>query len=116
MNDRTAKRLLDALTACRQIEAITSGFDLQSYLRDEVVRLASERLLEIIGEALNVASRDEPNLLKSIPDISFAVGLRNKIAHDYDDISDEVIWDTIAHDIPTLRLRIEAAMENAPPL
>lgn len=116
MNDRTAKRLLDALTACRQIEAITSGFDLQAYLHDEVVRLASERLLEVVGEALNVASRDEPELLNSIPDIAFAVGLRNKIAHDYDDISNEIIWDTITHDIPAMRLQIEVVMENAPPL
>jgi len=81
-----------------------------------VVRLAIERLLEIVGEALNVASRDEPALIQAIPDIALAIGLRNKIAHDYDDISDEVIWDTITNDIPAMRRHIEAAMADAPPL
>jgi uncharacterized protein with HEPN domain len=42
--------------------------------------------------------------------------MRNKIAHDYDDISDEVIWDTVTNDVPTLRWQLEAAMESAPPL
>jgi len=116
MNERIATRLHDALTACRRIESITSGLDLTAYLQNDVVRLAIERLLEITGEALNVASRDEPELLAAIPDIALAVGLRNKIAHDYDDISDEVIWDTITTDIPTMRRQIEAAMADAPPL
>ncbi len=65
---------------------------------------------------MNVASRDEPGLVAAIPDIALAVSLRNKIAHDYDDISDDVIWDTITNDIPTMRRHIEAAMMDAPPL
>lgn len=116
MNDRTAKRLLDALTACRQVEAITRGLDLKGYLENQVIRLATERLLEIIGEALSVAARDDPTVVEVVPDLRFAVGLRNKIAHEYDDISDEVIWDTVSNDIPGLRRKLEVAMEQAPPL
>lgn len=115
MNERTVTRLHDALTACQQIESIASGLDLSAYLQNDVIRLAIERLLEITGEALNVASRDEPGLVAAIPDIALAVGLRNKIAHDYDDISDEIIWDTITNDIPAMRRQIEAAMADAPP-
>lgn len=34
------------------------------------------------------------------------VGLRNKIPHGYDGISDEVVWDTVATDIPVLLAKI----------
>ncbi|MGI8404393.1 MAG: HepT-like ribonuclease domain-containing protein [Thermomicrobiales bacterium] len=32
--------------------------------------------------------------------------MRNKISHGYDSISDEVVWDTVATDIPVLLAKI----------
>lgn len=116
MNERTAKRLLDAHAAVSLPIEITRGFDADRYLSDHVIRLASERLLEIAGEALSIASREDPALRAVIPDLSFAIAMRHKIIHGYDHISDEAVWDTIVHDIPRLLSQLDDAMKNAPPL
>ncbi len=47
-------------------------------------RSAAERQLEVIGEALNSARRQEPALEESIPNLQDWVSLRHFIAHQYD--------------------------------
>lgn len=116
MNERTAKRLLDAQSALSQLIGMTRGFDADRYANDQVIRLASERLLEIAGEALSIASREESELGTAIPDLSLAIAMRHKLIHGYAHISDEVVWDTIVHDVPRLLSQLDDAMKDAPPL
>jgi len=116
MNERTAKRLLDAHGALSQLIEITRSFDAQRYLSDRVIRLASARHPEIAGEALSGASREDSEFGTSIPDLSFAIAMRHEIIHGYDHISDEAVWDTIVHDVPRLLSELDQAMKDAPRL
>jgi uncharacterized protein with HEPN domain len=56
---------------------------------------AAERQLGIIGEALNSARRLEPALSDKIPNLQDWVSLRHFIAHQYDRIDMQIIWETM---------------------
>jgi uncharacterized protein with HEPN domain len=87
----TAKRLHDALTACNDLLELASGKDYEWYRRERYGRLAAERLLEIIGEALTVAVRTDPDLKELRPETQEAISLRNRIVHGYDRIDNAIV-------------------------
>jgi uncharacterized protein with HEPN domain len=103
---RAPKRLRDAHSACDELLQFTAGRSLDYYRNDRALRLVVERLFEIIGEALNKASDDDPSLVEIIPDMREIIGMRNQLIHGYWDIQDEVVWDTVNVDIPKLRDRL----------
>lgn len=102
--------LADALDAARSIERFRRDLDLDGFRADDLVRAAVERKLEIVGEALNRLSREEPELAQRIPDIGRIVGFRNVLAHGYDVVDDEIVWDAITIDLPELTTRVEAML------
>lgn len=114
MRNDLAKRLHDARTACIKIGVITEDIDFATYASNEIVRLAVERLLEIVGEALSVALRIDPTLQDRFPDLRRAVGLRNRIIHGYDDINDAVIWDIVRTNVPPLATELGVLLGDAP--
>ena len=102
--------LADALDAARSIERFRRGLDLDGFRADELVRAAVERKLEIVGEALNRLSREEPELAGRVPDITRIVAFRNVLAHGYEIVDDEVVWDAITSDLPELTMVVEALL------
>lgn len=110
MNVDLAKRLFDAHLAALKIETITHEMSFAEYELAETTRLAVERLLEIVGEALSVALRIDPELRTQFPDFHRAVGLRNRIIHGYDDINDVVIWDIVQTNLPPLICQLETLL------
>jgi len=72
----------------------------------------SSRKLEIVGEALNRLSRDHPELAARIPDIARIIGFRNVLAHGYDVVDDEVVWDAITSDLPELAAKVAALLDE----
>jgi uncharacterized protein with HEPN domain len=56
------------------------------------------------SQVLNRLERiDEANLEKRIPEYRKIIGLRNIIAHGYDIINDEALWDLVVNKVPKLR-------------
>lgn len=76
------------------------------YQRDVKTRKAVERNIEIIGEAVNRISNREDCTVK-IENAQKIIGTRNRIAHEYDNISDEIIWTIIMRELPKLRTEIQ---------
>jgi len=99
--------LRDARAACDELFAFTAGKTLDDYLSDRGLRLIVERLFEIVGEALSQAWQEDASLVDHIPDLREIVGMRHRIIHGYDRIRDDVLWDTVQHDIPKLRAHID---------
>ena len=83
-----------------------------AYDADIQLRLAGEAILHKLGEA---AARLPDRLTVDNPDISFraAKAMRNVIAHDYDRIDHDVVWVTLARDVPDLTRRIEALLSES---
>ena len=95
-------RLRSAAEAARLIVDRSSGRTFNDYLTDPAMRAMIERWLEKIGEALVQAQRTLPVLDLAIPDIYAISGLRNRIAHDYDDLDADIIWAAVTHNVPRL--------------
>jgi uncharacterized protein with HEPN domain len=113
---RTAKRLHDALTSCNKLALIAAAGAPVPPNGNNTEMLAAERLLEIIGEALKVATRTDPSHVVETIEIRHAISLRNRIAHDYDGIDDQIIWDAVRVNIPDLKQQIEDLLKQAPPV
>ena len=78
---------------------------------DRVLQLALAHLLLIVGEA---ATRVSPAGRVRFPEIpwSEAIGTRNFMAHGYDRMDYDVIWDTIAEHFPALVVALERALSG----
>lgn len=76
--------------------------DFFEFQNDLKTKKAVERNIEIIGEAVNrIINYKNRNIV--IQNASQIIGTRNRIAHEYDNISDEVIWTIIVRELPKLK-------------
>jgi len=112
MNPRSIKRLEDALEACVRVGDFTRDQTLEQFLGSNLLRSAVERQLEIIGEALGIASRDEPSVDNLIPEIPRIVALRNRLIHGYDSVDPELVWDIVKTKVPALMTQLEAVLKD----
>jgi uncharacterized protein with HEPN domain len=58
----------------------------------------------IIGEATKRIMEEWPEFVAQQPEFGWhrMTGMRNRIAHGYEDINFEVVWDTLAGELPRL--------------
>lgn len=102
--------LTDVVDAADAVASYTDGMDLTAYEADRLVRDAVERRLEIVGEALSRLSRYAPELAARVPDLSRAIGLRNIIAHGYDQVDDATLWAAATRSLPAMRSVVVAIL------
>ena len=106
MDDDISTWLFDVLQSINEIEGYfpgTKNFSL--YQADIRTKRAVERNLEIIGEAINRILEKEPDF--QIPEARKIISLRNRIIHEYDKVSDEIIWGIVINHIPILKKAVE---------
>ena len=96
------KLLFDALAAAKSIQEFSSNLDKETFMTDELIQSACERKFEIIGEALNRLRKQFPAIAADISEVDKIIGFRNIIAHGYDIVDSEMVWDTIQLCIPQL--------------
>jgi len=104
-------RLQHMLDASREAAALVAGRSRAEYDGDRILRLALIRLLEVVGEA---ASRIPMDFRDEHPEIPWfgIVGLRNRLIHGYDDVDYDVVWQTLADDIPSLVAALQEAIDG----
>lgn len=107
MNNQTRKRVFDAVQACLAIEQFTEGTDFAGYMGNAMMRAAVERQLEIIGEALNLATHADESLEVMLPEVRQIIGMRNRIIHGYDSVDHMIVWDVVQVKILPLRQSLE---------
>ena len=112
MNEKILKYLFDVKIAIGEVESyfITTPPSLEEYKRNIILKRATERNLEIIGEAINRILILEPDF--PIENARKIVGLRNQIIHSYDNISDENIWSIIKTHLPILKSEVEKLIQE----
>lgn len=106
MTDKTPKLLVDALGAIGWAQQFIAGITFDAYSADRMRRSAVERQLEILGEACAQLGKLEPGLLQSVPNLKFAVDLRNRIIHGYDSVDDEIVYLTVIEDLEVLKAEL----------
>ena len=87
--------LWDMLHAARDIRDFTAGVSFEQYMKNKMMQLAVERLLEVVGEAARNVS---DAFKKAHPEIPWKqiIGQRNILIHEYGDIVQDRIWSVAA--------------------
>ena len=101
------RHMLDAAEEARRFSEGKSREDLTG---DRELTLALVKTIEIIGEAANKISLEYRNTNPQIPWRSI-IGMRNRLIHAYFDINLDILWQTVADDLPPL---IEALSKIIP--
>jgi len=104
--------LHDILTAISEIESYFDGRPklYNEFVSDIRTKRAVERDLDIIGEAVNrILKKDREFQLLNDQKI---IGTRNRIAHGYDTISDDLIWSIIINHLPKLKTEVMALLDR----
>jgi uncharacterized protein with HEPN domain len=78
----------------------------EDFYKDETLKRAITRSLEIIGEAIKNLTIEFRLKYNSVP-WSYMAKLRDKIIHHYQDVDYETIWNIISLEIPELHFQIE---------
>ena len=96
--DKALGYVWDMHEAACQISEFSKGKSFEDYRQNKMLRLAVERLLEIIGQAAREVSQD---FSKRYPDVPWLkiIGLRNILAHEYGEVKDEKIYLVASRDI-----------------
>ena len=99
-------RLQHILDAIEEIQKYLVAVNLPAFLENSMMRFASIKQMEIIGEASNHLSTE---LKSKFSDIEWAqiVGMRNVFAHEYFGIDSSLVWEIIKNDVPELKEKIE---------
>ena len=111
MDNKLNAWLEDILRSIDEIfEFLPKERNFLEFQRDIKTKKAVERNIEIIGEAVSriINYNKEKIDIKNARQI---IGTRNRIAHEYDNISDEVIWTIIIRELPNLKEEIQKIKE-----
>ena len=94
--------LHDIKTQIIEIEAFyaSTGKSFQEFSKNTMLRKAIERNFEIIGEAVNRILEKDSAI--SISNAKKIVAFRNKIAHEYDNLDDETLYNISVIYLPAL--------------
>lgn len=84
--------------------------DFTEYLNNKLLRRAIERELEIIGEAINRALKQDPDF--QIENAKRIVDTRNWVIHGYDKVDDVIIWGIVVNHLPKLQQEIRRYLQD----
>jgi uncharacterized protein with HEPN domain len=112
--DRGDPALLhDMLQAAQAVSRYLAGKVHEDFFRDEILRAAVERKLEIIGEAARKVSRGFQTANHHVPWQKIAA-TRHVLAHDYGEVNDEIVWRIATVYVPEL-IEMLLPLVPAPP-
>ena len=94
-------RVRHILEAAEEALRFVNGRAREDLNDDRMLTLACTRLLEIVGEAASQVSPELRNRFSQVPWNSIA-GMRNRLIHAYYEINLDVLWETLAGDLPDL--------------
>lgn len=107
MDNEIQSYLWDIIKAIEEIESFFEGKPklFAEFKNDIKTKRAVERNLEIIGEAISRIKRTGHNI--NINHADKIVGTRNRLAHAYDNVSDEVIWSIVVKHLTPLKEEVK---------
>jgi uncharacterized protein with HEPN domain len=105
--------LLDMLAAAKAVVSFVTNRTFDDYLKDLMLRSAVERQIEIVGEAARGIS---DTFKLSHPEIPWRpiMAQRHRLAHEYGEIDDKLIWRVATVHIPDLIKQIEPLAPRPP--
>lgn len=104
-----SQRLIHILEAIIEIEMYTLNTSLEGFLENSMMRFASIKQIEIIGEASNYISEETKS---KFADIQWRqiIGMRHILVHEYFGVDSQLIWQIIIEDIPKLKNAVQSVI------
>ena len=101
----------DMMQFAKEVLCFTHGMDQNEFLNDLRTYRATLKTIEMIGEA---AAKVPASVTLSHPNIPWGdiIGTRNRVAHFYSGIDDDIIWYIVQTDIPTLIPQLEKLLAD----
>ena len=103
--------LKDILIAIDKIEEVTNVVVFDVFMQDYKIHDVVMYNFIIVGEASNRIS-DEFKQTHNSVEWHKLRGMRNHLAHSYDEIDYKVVWETIKNDLPQLKNQIQNIIQN----
>lgn len=105
-------RLRHMLDAIQKVLTFTQDRTRQDLDTDEMLALATIRLIEILGEA---AKNISPEIKVAAPEIPWRqiAGTRDRLAHAYFDVNLDIIWKIITTSLQPLARNLEQLLYRA---
>ncbi|MBS0293268.1 MAG: DUF86 domain-containing protein [Proteobacteria bacterium] len=110
--DRTLAHLADMLRFVQELRPLAMALTAEEFAQQRILCLAVEKLFINLGEA---AYRVDAQRAQQIPDIPWrrVIGLRNILAHGYEQVAHEILFKTITDDLPALEVALQHALAGA---
>jgi uncharacterized protein with HEPN domain len=112
--------LTDIVAAIDAAQAFVAGMNDAQFRADQRTVYAITHALEIVGEAAKRIPETIPMRYPTVP-WRLMAGMRDRLIHGYNTVDLDVLWKTVAEDLPTTRpliaeaLRQERAAAGEPP-
>ncbi|WP_159475344.1 DUF86 domain-containing protein [Dyadobacter sp. 3J3] len=105
------ERLAHILEAIENIEVFLLDMDFAQFEISKLHLSATERQLEIIGEATATIS---PETKLRFPQIEWQPikQFRNIIAHEYFGVSTQILWGVVRKELPILKIQIQMVIDQ----
>lgn len=103
---RDKERLLHMLEAISNIKDFTQGITREVLFSDKMRYFAVVKNIEIIGEAAHMLTEDFRGSHTELP-WKAIIGMRNVIVHDYINIHEDLLWETIQNDLAPLENQLK---------
>jgi uncharacterized protein with HEPN domain len=98
--------LHDILEAIERVEDVTRGKTLPEFEKSWQLRWLVQRAIEIISEASRAIPAELTDTEPGVPWASVR-GIGNVMRHDYDSLSDPIIWRVVTDELPRLKRAIQ---------
>jgi uncharacterized protein with HEPN domain len=106
-------RLLDILESIDTVVEAVAECDLDTFVSDRILRLAVERAIEIISEAVRHVPEPDRARYPEVPWRNI-MAIGNKLRHEYQRVDPDIIWEIATLHLVDLRPVIEAILNTQP--
>lgn len=116
MPKRTSHILLtDMEEAIKNALEFTKDLDWETFSSSKLVSSAVLRQLEVLGEVARLMPEEAKAIAPYLPWRQMA-GLRNRVIHEYFDVSLSTVWQVVQKDLPGLLPKVEALKAKLTPI
>lgn len=108
---RDQQSIRDILNAAQEILNFTTGMDRATLAADRRTQAAVLYEIIVLGEAANRLSNEFREQHSEVPWKNI-IGMRNILAHQYDEVNPDEVWQVVRQDIPELMAMIKPLLSN----
>jgi uncharacterized protein with HEPN domain len=104
-------RVRDILDGVNAVIAYTDGMTYEEFAQDRRTRDAVIRNLMTMGESVRWIPGPIREAHSQVPWTTMR-GVRNVVVHEYFGVDDQILWNTVVHDLPPLVEKLETVLET----